>query len=331
MDTQNFKINRLHSGGIITNYYCSSKCGHCLYACGPAWPKDYIKRDSLLKTVHKIRELGCHSVHIGGGEPFLDFEGLKMVIETITSEGISIDMLETNSSWYRDEESAAEKLVSLKKRGLRTLLVSISPFHNEHIPLYKVKGVIEACGRAGINAFKWTENIYADINRFDEHKTHSLREYEKTYGPDYLRNIPSRYWIQFLGRALKTFEGVFDMITVDEITESGKCGCSELLDVSHFHIDLFDNYIPGLCSGIAVKRDDLGEVLKGSKYPIINILFREGIKGLHQVARRDYGFENNGKKYISKCHLCYDIRKYLLLEKNIRTIELQPEGYYKYL
>lgn len=331
MVTQNFKINSLHSGGIITNYYCSSKCGHCLYACSPAWPKDYIKEDSLLKTLHKIRELGCDSVHIGGGEPFLDFEGLKRVIETTISSGISIDMLETNSSWYRDEKSAVEKLISLKKRGLNTLLVSISPFHNEYIPLYKVKGVMNACGKAGINVFKWTENMYRDIDRLDDHETHSLQEYEKVYGPDYVKNIPSRYWVQFLGRALETFASLMEMMTVDEIIESSRSGCRELMDASHFHMDLFDNYIPGLCSGIAIKRDDLGETLKENEYPFINTLFQEGIKGLYELARKDYGFDESGKKYISKCHLCYDIRKFLLIEKNIRTIELQPEGYYKYI
>jgi len=330
MVKQNLKINSLHSGGIITNYYCSSKCGHCLYACSPAWPKEYIKKESLLKTLDKIMELGCHSVHIGGGEPFLDFEGLKMVIETITSEGISVDMLETNSSWYRDEKSAVEKLVSLKKRGLDTLLVSISPFHNEYIPLYKMKGVIGACEKAGINAFKWTENMYTDIDRFDDHKTHSLQEYEKTFGSGYMKSIPSRYWIQFLGRALKTFASSFEMMTVGEIIEYSKDGCRELMDVSHFHIDLFNNYIPGLCSGIAIKRDDLGETLNENKYPIINILFLEGIKGLYKLVHKEYGFNDSRKKYISKCHLCYDIRKFLLLEKGIRDIELQPEGYYKY-
>ena len=35
-------IRRLRSGGIITNYFCTSRCGHCLYNCSPQWEKEYI-------------------------------------------------------------------------------------------------------------------------------------------------------------------------------------------------------------------------------------------------------------------------------------------------
>jgi len=35
-------INRLASGGVITNCHCVSQCGHCLYNCGPHRPQDYL-------------------------------------------------------------------------------------------------------------------------------------------------------------------------------------------------------------------------------------------------------------------------------------------------
>jgi len=34
------KIGRLASGGIITNYFCTSTCRHCLYNCSPRWEKN---------------------------------------------------------------------------------------------------------------------------------------------------------------------------------------------------------------------------------------------------------------------------------------------------
>ena len=135
-----FVINRLQSGGVITNYFCTSSCGHCLYFCSPRWNKDYIEKGILKEIVEKIRGLGCSSIHIGGGEPFLNLSGLKMVVETCSSANVRIEYVETNSSWYKDMESACKILSSLKKRGLSVLLVSMSPFHNEHIPFFKVKG-----------------------------------------------------------------------------------------------------------------------------------------------------------------------------------------------
>ena len=73
-------INRLGAGGIITNYNCSSRCAHCLYRCGPRRDKEYIDTDTLRKNIEKIISLGCNSVHVGGGEPFLNIAGLTRVL-----------------------------------------------------------------------------------------------------------------------------------------------------------------------------------------------------------------------------------------------------------
>ncbi|MBW2707116.1 MAG: hypothetical protein JRD84_12515, partial [Deltaproteobacteria bacterium] len=57
-------IRRLMSGGIITNYFCTSRCGHCLYNCSPQWEKEYITPETAEKTLQAVRSLGCRSVHI---------------------------------------------------------------------------------------------------------------------------------------------------------------------------------------------------------------------------------------------------------------------------
>ena len=115
---EDFVIDRLHSGGVITNYFCTSSCGHCLYFCSPKWKKDYIETGMLAQILEEIRNLGCNSIHIGGGEPFLNLSGLKMVVETCRAAGILIEYVETNSAWYRSMDSACEVLSALKKRGL---------------------------------------------------------------------------------------------------------------------------------------------------------------------------------------------------------------------
>ena len=323
-----FTIERLNSGGIITNYYCTSACGHCLYYCSPRWKKEYIDSEVLSKILQKIKSLGCHSVHIGGGEPFLNLDGLKMVIEVARSLRVNIEYVETNSSWFRGRESAIETLSSLKKRGLSTLLISMSPFHNEHIPFYKVKGVIEACREAKINTFPWIAEFYPEINGFDDRATHTLSEYEKKYGGDYLSMIPSRYWIHFGGRALKTFSGIYGTKDSLKILSANKGGCRELLDVSHFHVDLFGNYIPGLCSGLAISHTDLGNGLFPKDYPLLTTLYSKGITGFFDLATSAYGFQPS-RDYMSKCDLCFEIRRYLVLERKIDSRELQPKGFYE--
>jgi hypothetical protein len=323
-----FIIDRLDSGGLITNYYCTSKCRHCLYACSPAWDRQYIDVETTEQNIRKIKSLGCRSMHIGGGEPFLNLNGLKAVVETVYDLGVHIEYVETNSSWYKDKDSACETLSSLQERGLSTLLISISPFHNEHIPFHKVKGVMEACSTVNMNTFPWIMDFYSDIDAFDDGEKHSIEEYTGRYGPKYLTKLPSRYWIHFGGRALDTFSNVLGMRPYQEILSSNKGGCFELGNVSHFHFDLFGNYIPGLCSGLSIHRDDLGHALSPEKYPLLHALFFRGITEFFDLVSSEHGFKPS-ERYLSKCHLCLDLRRHLVLDRRAVYSELQPLAFYE--
>jgi hypothetical protein len=322
-----FAITRLDSGGLIPNYFCTSRCRHCLYACGPERDRQYIDAATTEKNIVKIKELGCRSIHVGGGEPFLNLEGLNMVIEIALSLGVHIEYVETNASWYRDKDSACGILASLKERGLSTLLLSMSPFHNEHIPFFKVKGVVEACEAVGMNLFPWMAEFYPEITALGDGTPHSLSEYEERYGPDYLKRLPSRYWVHFGGRALKTFAGVLGTRPLEEILSTSKGGCQELLDVSHFHMDLFGLYVPGLCSGLAIQRDDLGHPISPERYPFLCTLLDKGVAGLLERAASEYGYKPTGG-YLSKCHLCFDLRRYLVMDEGAEPVELQPRRFY---
>jgi len=266
-------------------------------------------------------------VHVGGGEPFLHLEGFKRVLQLARQTGVSIDYVETNSSCYKNKESAVATLREMKEAGLGTLLVSISPFHNEHIPFYKVKGIIEACKTTGISIFPWIREFIDEIASFDDRVTHSISEYEKAFGGNYLKKIPNRYWIHFGGRALHTYQDILTSKDLQTLFSSNSGGCREIEEVGHFHLDLFGNYIPGLCSGLAISREDLGAPISQERYPLLSLLHRDGIKGLYQMATAEYGF-GPAERYLSKCHLCFDIRRHLVLDKGIEQRELQPKGFY---
>jgi hypothetical protein len=131
------------------------------------------------------------------------------------------------------------------------------------------------------------------------------------------------------GRALRTFRPLLRTKALEHILRENTTGCSqELTDTSHFHIDLFGGYIPGLCSGLAIARDDLGNGLRPDKYPILTILGGEGIRGLFDFAAREYGFRPQQAGYINKCDLCTEIRFSLVKEGYDRSKELGPEEFY---
>ncbi len=63
-------------------------------------------------------------------------------------------------------------------------------------------------------------------------------------------------------------------------------------------------------------------------YPILSTLYESGIYGLFKLAESDFGFTPSGS-YLSKCDLCLDIRRFLVLEKRMESRELQPGQFYE--
>jgi hypothetical protein len=323
--TRSLTIARLASGGLITNYYCSSRCRHCLYRSGPEWPKDYIDRENTRCNLVAVRRLGCASVHIGGGEPMLAPEKLESVLDTAQEVGVGVEYVETNSSFYQDHAQACRVLGSLREHGLQCLLVSMSPLHNEFVPFAKVKGVLTACREVGVTVFPWVQDFVPDLTRLDQTRTHSLEEAEAILGSGYLETLPSRYWISWGGRALDTFARSVRQRSLDELLEGG--GCDELARSGHFHVDLYGNYIPGLCAGFSVRREDLGTTLSDADYPIITEAYRRGVAGLFRYAT-ELGFSPARTSYAAKCELCYELRRFLVVERGARSHELEPRHHY---
>jgi hypothetical protein len=323
------KIGRLASGGIITNYFCTSTCRHCLYNCSPHWEKNYVSVEAAEENFRTVKSLGCSAVHIGGGEPLLRPEELGAVLDAARRAGVSIDYVETNSSWFTDAESAEALLAHLRPKGLHTLLVSISPFHNEHIPFSRTQGVMGAAAKAGVRIFPWVAEFTPDLSGLDRSRTHALSEFEQRYGKDYLRGILGRYWIHMGGRALETFRPLLSTKTLEHILRENMTGCGrELTDTSHFHLDLFGNYIPGLCSGLAIARDDVGRPLAEDKYPLLNILNAKGTRGLLDFAAQEYSYKPRQAGFINKCDLCTEIRFFLVSKGYDRSEELAPGEFY---
>ncbi len=322
-------IKRLASGGVITNYNCVSRCGHCLYNSGPHRSGDYLEPDRAELIFKTILRLGCRSIHIGGGEPMLHPQKLVTVALAARKAGTGIDYVETNSAWFVDPRQADEVLGHLLNSGVHTLLVSMSPFHNEFIPFARVKGVIEACRRTGMQVFPWVNAFVKDLSRLDEHKPHDMGEFEALFGTDYLKRIPDRYWVHLGGRSLNTFREVYPAQPVGQILAKSPLSCARALsDTSHFHIDLYGNYIPGLCSGLAVQMTDLGRPLPDGKYPLLEKLWTTGIKGFHELAEQDFGYAPSRERYLNHCDLCTDIRNYLVSRKGASFTELAPQGFY---
>ncbi len=325
---QRLNITNLMSGGLITNYYCSSRCRHCLYRCSPKWPKDFITGKTARLNIQVMKKLNCFSMHIGGGEPLLNPDGVLQVLSAANDLGMHVEYVETNSSWFKNHNSACEIIRELAHNGLSTLLISISPFHNEHIPFYKVKGVMKACRDEGVSVFPWISEFFPEIDVLPNRKKHPPEEYLEHYGENYTKSILDRYWVSAGGRALDLLAENSTQIPLREIVDKSRRGCKELINTSHFHFDLYGNYVPGLCAGLSVRREDMGEPLSETEYPLLTLLFNKGIGGLLDYARETYHFKESKTTYANKCELCAEIRFFLVNQIGLDSIELQPKRHY---
>ncbi|MDR2965424.1 MAG: 4Fe-4S cluster-binding domain-containing protein [Treponema sp.] len=306
------KTGTLYHGGIMVNYQCNASCRHCLYACSPARNSGYVNEETAEEICRLLQEGGCKSVHIGGGEPFLNFDGLLMMVRALNKSGIALDYIETNAFWAEDlanTKPALEKLKRLLAENADTLCISLDPFHAEYVPYGAALNLAKLCEKNGMRYFLWKQEFFSVLSRLDSQKTHSRQDMEKTLSTDYINKTVQHYGITYGGRAVN-IEKEYKTLFPAENFAGDNSPCSNLLLTGHFHVDKDCNFIPPGCTGILIP---LSEALRGineDKYPVFASLYHGGISSLLEFVVQ-HGFSPDNAGYPSKCNLCFFIRKFL--------------------
>lgn len=322
-----FTVNRLKSGGLLTTYNCSVECMHCRHKASPKHEKQFISEETLAKVLKKLEELHCNSIHIEGGEPFLFPNELIKAVKQINKGNILLEHIVTNCSWYKNKKDTTELLRALQKNGLRRLVLEVSPFQNIAIPLKKVQNVAKIAESLGINIIIWDIECYPEVAQFDTSKTHTLKKYIKKYGEEYMSNLAQRFNLTFSGRTFNAFEKHLPKINTNEILRKSE-GCrSEMMSPHHFHVDLNGNFTFPLTQGLSLNINDIGKPIDPKKYPFVNLLYNKGVHGLYKFAKQNHNFKEQDE-YLSKCHLCYDIRSFLVKDVGVDSPDLQPKEFY---
>ena len=302
------KLKKLNHCGIMPNYECSAACRHCLYACSPNRTEGYITDSNIKRVVNSLKKGSCRSVHIGGGEPFLNFDGLLSLVQALTDNNISIDYIETNASWATNDYKIKKYMQALLRAGADTFCISIDPYHAEFIPYGQPLELARICKAKGFGFFLWQERFLSCLKHLNPIKTYSRAELEELIGKDYIYKTAESYRIGYQGRAI-TIENEYEKKRpIESLLDTTPC--YRLLSTDHFHIDMYNRFIPPRCTGIAINMDELLEGLPRFKYPAFEALLLGGIKKLFGYAISK-GFVPNSKGYTSKCSLCFYIRKYL--------------------
>ena len=314
-------IKTLLHGGIMVNYKCNAACRHCLYSCSPTRGDGYVDENTAKEICVLLRKGGCASVHIGGGEPFLDFDGLLMVIRKLKEADITLDYIETNAQWVVEAQTLKEarrKLECLLAEGAGTLCISIDPYHAEYVPYSAPLALADLCEKTGMDYFLWKREFLRALSRIDPQKTHSRTEMEKAFSRDYIHNTAKLYGIGYGGRALN-IEREFGDLSPTESFAGESAPCRNLLSTGHFHVDMFGYFIPPRCTGIRVPLSEAVDGIPEGKYPAFEALYSGGVSSLLDLAR-GHGFSPNQEGYPSKCNLCFYLRHFLC-EKGLPELD----------
>jgi len=278
---------------------------------------------------HSLRRI---PLHIGGGEPLIHFQLVKDLISYLKGTKIILEYLETNAASLISRTSA--KLEELKASGLDCMLISISPFHNEFIPVRQTKRImheiVSILGPQGI--FPWHPGYLTDLERVSENEAVPLETYFDAFSPsDILRQLTSVMYIHPGGRGAYLLARYLPRHPAEDLLDK-RC-TQNLGSPVHAHIDFKGNYLTGFCSGLRIGKQSgrnlsqlYAEGIDLDHYPVLDQLINRGLKGLYETAVKS-GFAPEPRGYVSPCHLCLDLRLHVYFHVNPYE-ELYPSFFY---
>ena len=333
------EVPRPISGGLILSYICPIECKHCMYACSPKWPKDwaslnFIKKildffkNDILPAPEGSNRIGInYGLHFTGGEPFLNYKLLLDSIKIAKKLDIPSVFVETNCFWCKNDEITFEKFDTLKSEGLDGILISVNPFILEKIPFEYTQRAIKIAKNIFNNNLLVYQDIYYRIfKKLNISGTIPFNNYLNIAYNSllYAELIPMGRLVYKLDFLYKKYPHTyfFKETCLNELKRSW-----------HVHFDNYGNYMAGYCGGITLGNlNNIDNIFNGidlDDKPILKAL-TNNLESLFNFATENYNYKPLDSGYISKCHLCVDIRKKIVQETS-EFKELNPIEFYNNL
>jgi len=309
-----------------------------MYACSPHWADDWIPYEDLVGILAQLSSrvqgsplgddrIGVnYGLHFTGGEPFLNFGLLVKAVRAASDQKIPSTFVETNAFWCLQDETTREKLSELKNAGLHGMLVSVNPFILEQVPFERTERAARIGGEIFPgNVVVYQELFYSQFKRLKIRGTLSFNQYMER--PD-LRVLLRNVELLPMGRAAYMLSHLYRKYPAEDFF--GESCREELTRGWHIHVDNYRNYMTGYCGGISLgDARDIDSICDGislDERPILSALTND-MKALLELGVREFDYEQREEGYISKCHLCIDVRKHIARATD-QFQELKPREFY---
>ncbi len=316
------------SAGLMLTYWCNARCASCYLQCSPhrnEW-MDIEYAIDLWRGLVAASPHGCR-VHLTGGEPFGKFDQLLELCTHARDAGLGpLAKIETNAFWAEDATDVRNRLEALKAVGLEKLTISADPYHQQFVPIGRVRLAAEVARkvlgpeRVQVRWRDWLEDgcdtgLLTDLERSELFGRYAAENRDR-----------------YNGRASEALATLTQGKSVSEFADN--CCKEALLRSKHVHIGPDQIIMPGTCAGIILGRAgncrDIAQTWSEldenwSNRLVVGTLAASGPVGLARKAEA-FGFILR-ETYGSKCHLCWEVRKFLL-EKGQSSDELGPAWMY---
>lgn len=319
------KLKLWRYAGLMLTYRCNAACRFCYYYCGPQ-AGGLMPTETAIAAWAALRRLADNAarVHLTGGEPFLVFDRLLDICEQAQRQGLGgADYVETNAGWVSDEAEARYRLKTLKTAGIQRLKISWDIFHEEFIPVEKVRFLASVA-----REILGTGNV---LVRWEKHldKPCGVAAMDEAQRQAAMAEAMAADTGRFTGRAAEVLGPLCAAKTLDEL--AGRNCRNAILGAKGVHIDPYGNVFNGQCSGMAVgnvnqtELDTLWKNFDPGKMDFWRTLADDGPAGFLPQAKAT-GYVSH-HFYASKCHLCTDIRRFYF-DKGLFLPIICPEECY---
>ena len=326
--------------GLLLTYWCNARCANCYVCSSPSCRADMSPEAALAfwAGLQRASPHGCR-IHIGGGEPFGRWPTLIELARRARRDGLApLEAVETNAFWATGPEILRDRLAALDQAGMRRLTISTDPYHQQFVPIERVRLAArlaeEVLGapRVRLRWRDWAAEGFDTDRLTGSQRAELFAEYARK-GRD-----------RITGRAAAMLAGFFQLRPTEAFADNP---CNErLLRSRHVHVDGHGIVCPGTCAGIVLGRaagaasigriwrslaarfaGDVDPAATGAPLEVVATLARAGPVGLMPAAR-ERGYSPRPQGYAGKCHLCWDIRRWLFENEYFRD-QLGPACVYQ--
>jgi len=303
--------------GVLFTYRCSINCRHCCFGCAGDRPDVAMTARQCADALGMLHETG-RVVHVAGGEAMLYWARLSEAVRVAHAEGNSPHFIETNCSFAVNEDVVRERLTFLAAHGLKGILASADPFHQEFVPPERFILVRRIAQEVfGARNFYGSHRPDAEIEHLQAIARDDAlrRDYVRAYPPvivgtahaklaQYLDgvapqdpNLPTRGWRRGKAKGEKACRAEFAAETMWEL-----------------HIDPYGNIQTncGMILGSVARVRPARLLADGPENAnrFVQAVAKEGALGLADLARREHGFMPPDQ-VTQTCELCYLARRFL--------------------